>query len=180
MKRNVLLILFFKFQLLNRERERWLEGEWKDGFGGGVRAGPSPLAKGGFRQLGFIKHGEFAWKLCYLQCLTHCLVSAAALWFKGANAELEVFWVLQSDLCFCSSPVFTFASSCLDEEKWFLRRPPVETSKHMLNIRYTDTLLGGPWLQSEAVSPSSRCIFTAGLERGRCKRDMTNELCSAS
>lgn len=93
MKRNVLLILFFKFQLLNRERERGWEGEWKDGFGGGVRAWPSPLAKGGFRQLGFIKHGEFAWKLCYLQCLTHCLVSLAALWFKKANAELEVFWV---------------------------------------------------------------------------------------
>lgn len=183
MKLNVLLILFFKFQLLNRERKRERDGEKANGKTVSEEAceqGHHHLRRVVFRQLGFIKHGEFAWKLCYLQCLTHCLVSMAALWFKGANAELEVFRVLQSDLCFCSSPVFTFASSCFDEEKIILRRPPVETLKHMLNIRYTDTLLGGPSLQSEAVPPLSRCIFAAGLERERCEGDMTNELCSAS
>ncbi len=68
----------------------------------------------------------------------------------------------------------------LMRKKLFLWRPPVETLKHMLNVRYTDTLLGGPRLQSEAVSPLRCCIFTAGLERERCERDMTNELCSAS
>lgn len=64
--------------------------------------------------------------------------------------------------------LFSFSQVCvLMRKKWFSRRPPVETLKHMLNIRYTDTLFGGPWLPSEAISPLSHRIFTAGLERER-------------
>lgn len=91
--------------------------------------------------------------------------------FSGFYSQIFVF----APLLFSLSQV-----RVLMRKKLFLRRPPVETLKHMLNIRYTDTLLGGPSLQSEAVPPLSRCIFAAGLERERCEGDMTNELCSAS
>lgn len=181
MKRNVLLILFFKFQLLNREKER--EGE----KGNGKTVSEEACERGHHhsRRVVFDNLDLLSMENLHGNCVTSSVW--LTVWSLWRHFDLKE-WMLSWKFFGFYSQTFVFAPllfslsqvRVLMRKKLFLRRPPVETSKHMLNIRYTDTLLGGPGLQSEAVSPLSRSIFTTGLERGRCKQDMTNELCSAS